>query len=107
MKETFESITKLRAPRYRELFGDKAVECFDRALCNFLKMAKKSGTSEANPALTAARFVDSVMDRIPRQPLMTELGNDLLEAVGEMAGRAGVEVKPQGCDAVVTGIVMR
>lgn len=96
MKKTFESITKLRAPRYRELFGDKAVDYFDRALCEFLKRAKKRGTGEANPALTASRFVDSVMDQIPREPPMCALGGDIMGAVHEMAARIGIEVKPQG-----------
>ena len=63
MKWTFDYVTKMRSQRYRELFGDKAVDYFDQALCDFIKKSQTMGTATTDAAIRAAKTTEALLDR--------------------------------------------
>ena len=63
MKITFDRITKIRSERFKELFGDKAVDYFDQALCDFIKRSQIEGTATTDAAIRAAKTTEALFDR--------------------------------------------
>ena len=64
MKMTFETVTRIRSQKYKELFGDRAVDYFDQALCDFIKKSQTEGLGKTDAAIKATKTADALFSRL-------------------------------------------